>query len=232
MWTNISMQLRTFRSMNPKIYLCGFSLVLTSVVPCSAGAFWDTEGFKVPSNTVFPQAKAQIKTAPFREAWSSSLALRGQGYLLLGIGGMGLCQTLEINASGKCTFVYMWEDGTQQAAVWKKYSFSISQQMLDELARALQEKGCGHLLKSYSNENIQDGCIAVLSWSDGKVKKSVWMNNYFPDEFRAIMAWTEQKIIEPQRPNLSHGNTVSYKAATEYDAKAFGSSIRDYLNKN
>ena len=89
-----------------RAFIRAYGLMLLLLMPCLAKADWHSESFTLQPNSTWPQTKANSETQPFRQPWPQSLNIGESGFFLVAIGGGGgLCDTLEVDASGECFFI-------------------------------------------------------------------------------------------------------------------------------
>lgn len=207
-------------------FTLGLLLFMANISPAMAG--WDPDSFGVPPNSAWPQVKSHLIIDSFGQPWPDSLSLGDSGFFLIGIGGFGVNDTLNIEASGKCIFIYHWSESPTSSVVWKRYEFMVPHKIVDEIGNMLQTKGCSGIQRIYSNEDVNDGCEAELSWSNGKVQKTVFMSNLFPDQFRAIVAWLRETILIPRQSHFGEGKTLDMKEVGSCNWKFLDGSPRAY----
>jgi hypothetical protein len=212
---NVSMEIR-------RLFRLAFYCLLNGVFlgQASANSLMDDWG-ALPKN----RSDGQYKIEHFNAPWPKHIDLGTNGFLMTSMGEFGQHEVFEITPTGECNFVF--RDYSKEGAppVWRQISFKVPKASVDNLILSIERSGVKNLEKSYDNLNLSDGGQAFFSISDGTNLRSVWMNNFFPDEFREIMKQIVQ-LIKSQHLELNLAPVSSPQAGRDLYRKAFPAGVK------
>jgi hypothetical protein len=179
-----------------------------------------TDWANLPANNVFGDTKKTIE--PFVDPWPDHIVLGEKGFIIVATGSHGQSEAFELSATGEATFVFLvspQDPRVPTPPVWKQVTFKVSKATLGGLISSIEKAKVRDLRKKYISE-VDDGCQAYFSISDGKNVRSVWMDNFFPDEFRKIIQDTAG-LINSEHFSLADAVASTPKAGTDIYYQAF-----------
>jgi len=160
----------------------------------------------------------KLDVIPFASPWPNTIHLGKSGFIIVGKGSFGQPEVFELTASGEATFIFQVYTYNATPPPWKKVTFKVSKVAFDSLLSGLKAK-VSTLNKTYDT-NVEDGTQAFLSISDGTEVRTVWMNNYFPEEFRKILRATGE-LINSEHFTVTNAESSNPQAARAISHKAF-----------
>jgi len=200
------------------LFGCLFGVFL-SVQPVAADGI-ATDWAKLPANNAFPDAKKAIES--FSNPWPDHIVLGEKGFIIVATSSFGQAEAFELSANGEAIFifrVFSQDPKDPKPPVWKQVTFKVSKVKFDEFIFSIEKANVRSLSKKYVAE-VNDGCQAFLSVSDGKNVRSVWMDNFFPNEFRKIIQDTAE-LINSEHFSLADADPSTSQAGEDIYYKAF-----------